>query len=126
MKFVDYQTRIKFDVWSDFKVYVVFTEDLAKSRIKRYETAGVASDSDTGALYTRGAGGYGHLFFKTDASAEVIAHECFHALWHMFNWAGVQEWDNETAAYHIGYLVGKVSLFQAKVLGIKSSNKKRS
>ena len=114
--FKDYQAVAKFDVWSDFKIYIVFTEDLAKSRIRRYETAGLAADSSTAALFTRGAGGYGLLFFKPDASAEVIAHECCHAVWYMFDWAGVKKWDNETLAYHLGYLVGLVSLFQAKVL----------
>lgn len=111
----DFETVVKFDVWSAFKAHIVFTDDLAASRITRYETAGVAGDSSTEALFTRGAGGYGHLFFRPDACARVIAHECWHAIWWMMTWAGVEDWDNETLAYHLGYLVGKVSEFQAKV-----------
>jgi len=115
-KHEDFEKVVKFNVWSDYRVYIVFTDDLAKSRIARYETAGVASESGTAALFTRGAGGYGHLFFKMDAAAGIIAHECVHAIWAMFDWAGVKQWDNETLAYHLGYLVGEASEFQAKVL----------
>ena len=126
----DYETCVKFDVWSEFKTYIIFTGDLAASRRRRYETAGAAGEEGTSALFTRGAGAYGHLFFRYDASAEVIAHECWHAIHAMFAWAGVKDWDNETVAYHLGYLVGRVSAFQAKVLGVKfkpiprSSNEK--
>jgi hypothetical protein len=123
-RLTDHQIVVTFNVWSDFKVYVVFTKDLAASRIKRYETAGVAADSSTAALFTKGAGGYGHLFFKPDACAEIIAHECCHAVWYLFEWAGVAKWDNETLAYHIGHLVGRVSEFQAEVLKNGSAKRK--
>lgn len=112
----DFEEVVKFDVWSNFKVHIIFTDDLVESRIARYETAGVAGEFGTEALFTRGAGGYGHLFFKHDACARVIAHECWHAIWWMMTWAGVKDWDNETLAYHLGYLVGRASEFQAKVL----------
>src|SRR5208337_1705817 len=112
----DFEETVKFLCWSDFKVHIIFSNDLAESRIARYDTAGVAADSSTEALFTRGAGGYGHLFFKHDACARVIAHECWHAIWWMMMWAGVKDWDNETMAYHLGYLVGRASEFQAKVL----------
>jgi len=112
----DFEETVKFLCWSDFKIHIIFSNDLAKSRIARYDTAGVAADSSTEALFTRGAGGYGHLFFKHDACARVIAHECWHAIWWMMTWAGVKDWDNETLAYHLGYLVGRASEFQAKVL----------
>src|SRR5208282_5398543 len=115
-KYKDFEKIIKFDIWSDFKVHVVFTTDLAQSRIERYDSAGAAADSSTAALFTRGAGGYGHIFFKPAACAQVIAHECCHAIWYMFEWAGVEKWDNETLAYHLGYLVGRVTDFQTKVL----------
>lgn len=125
-KFEDYETLVKFDTWSDFKVHVVFSHDLAKARVKRYGTAGVAAEDGTAALFTRGNGGYGHLFLKPDACARIIAHECWHAVWWMFKWAGVEDWDNETCAYHLGYLVGRVSDFQAKVLSqIKHQEKVR-
>jgi hypothetical protein len=123
LKFKDHQTVVVFPAWSEFKIYAIFTDDLAASRIRRYETAGAAGDSSVSALFTRGAGNYGHLFFKPDASAEIITHECWHAIWWMFTWAGVTNWDNETTAYHLGYLVGKVSEFQAKILGVKSNKR---
>jgi hypothetical protein len=117
----DYQEVLRFPVWSGYRVYVVFTEDIAKSRMARYGTVGNAPGAD--ALFTRGAGGYGHLFYKPAAAAGVIAHEAWHALWAMFKWAGVKKWDNETVAYHLGYLVGTVSRFQAKVLKRRLGNK---
>jgi hypothetical protein len=118
--FKDHQASFTFAVWSSFKVYFVFTDDLVASRRKRYGTAGAAADGTIDALFTRGAGGYGHLFFKKDASAAIITHECCHAIWYLFEWAGVQKWDNETLAYHLGHLVGRVSDFQAKVLHSKN------
>jgi hypothetical protein len=121
----DFEKRVTFKVWSDYKVYIVFTDDLAASRISRYETAGVAGESGTAALFTRGAGGYGHLFFLKDACARIITHECVHAIWALFDWSGVKQWDNETLAYHLGYLVGEVSEFQAKVLRESNPNAAR-
>lgn len=121
----DFEKRVTFNVWSDYKVYIVFTDDLASSRIARYETAGVAGEFGTAALFTRRTGGYGHLFFHKDACARVITHECVHAIWTLFDWAGVKQWDNETLAYHLGYLVGEVSDFQAKVLRSKIQRSKR-
>jgi hypothetical protein len=124
-KFGDYEQKVLFEVWSNYAVHIVFTDDLAKSRIARYGSAGAAGDIGTGALFTRGNGGYGHLFFQIDACARVLTHEAWHAVWAMFEWAGVKDWDNETVAYHLGYLVGKISDFQAKVLGVKSSSRKQ-
>jgi hypothetical protein len=122
----DYEMVVRFEPWSAFKVYVIFTDDLAKARVARYGSAGVAAEEGTAALFTRGNGGYGHLFLHPDSCARIIAHECWHAVWWMFKWAGVADWDNETCAYHLGYLVGKVSEFQAKVLGVKSSGRKQA
>ncbi len=118
----DYEKSVHFTVWSDFEVHVVFSNDLNASKRARYHCDGPGNAS---AFFTRGEGGHGHIFYKMDVAAETIAHEAWHAIHYMFEWAGVTEFDNETCAYHLGYLVGMISAFQAKVLGVKSSNTKR-
>jgi hypothetical protein len=125
----DYEKVIRFSVWSNYDVHIIFTDDIVKSRMGRYGTAGAAGSGQTGAMHSTTQDGHSHLFYKPTASAEIITHEAFHAIWCMFNWAGVQDWDNETTAYHLGWLVGHITKFQSKVvnevLGVKSSTKKR-
>lgn len=122
-KFVDFEHTISFPVWADYKVHVIFTGDIVKSRMGRYGAVGKAEAA--GALHSCTDDGHSHLFYKVTASAEIITHEAFHAIWAMFDWAGVEDWDNETVAYHLGWLVGHITLFQARVLAVKSSTKKR-
>lgn len=121
----DLECTICFPVWASYKVHVIFTADIVKSRMSRYGTAGAAGSGQTGAMHSCTQDGHSHLFYKINAPAEIITHEAWHAIWAMFDWAGVEEWDNETTAYHLGWLVGHITKFQAKVLNIKSSTKKR-
>lgn len=126
-RFGDYEDVVTFEVWSNYRVHIVFTENIPESRKARYGTYG--NSEDAGALHTRGEGGHGHLFYRPTASAEQIAHEAVHAVWTLFAWAGVEKWDNETFAYHVGHLVGRISLFQRKVLdrlGVKAGEKEKS
>ena len=120
----DFEKVIRFSVWSNYDVHVIFTEDIVKSRMGRYGTAGAAGSGQTGALHSSTVDGHSHLFYKPTASAEIITHEAFHAIWAMFNWTGVKDWDNETTAYHLGYLVGRITTFQSKVLRGKIQTKR--
>src|ERR1039458_5704373 len=146
-KFGDYERVVTFTVWSEYDVHIVFTEDIGRSRKARYGTYGLCDSA--GALHVSAEHGHAHIFFKlSGAPTGIIAHECWHAIYHMMiEWAGVTELDNEAVAYHLGYLVQKVidfrealihsgvfapgwddkqALRQSKVLGVKSSSRKQA
>lgn len=120
-KYGDYEKVVVFHAWAGYQVHVVFSGDLARSRRGRYGSTGIAEEPKTAAFHTSTEDGHSHIFFKPDASAGVIAHESWHAIYRMFDWAGVIRFDNEATAYHLGHLVGAVSDFQRKVLGVKSN-----
>jgi len=122
----DYERRVRFSTISDYDVKIVFCLDLGEARKARYGTTG-SSDNARG-LHTKAVGGISHLFFKLgDCPTGVVAHECWHAIHAMFEWAGVRDFENELVAYHLGYLVQKVADFRNALIdsGVKSSTKKR-
>lgn len=125
----DYERAVKFHVYG-FVVYVVFSDDLAKSVAPRYPAIKVASSYH--ALCCRTANSPEmHMFFKLgDAPAGAIAHESWHAVRYILDdWTGGCL-DNEVVAYHLGYLVDVVTGFKNKLIdngiGVKSSSKKEA
>jgi hypothetical protein len=121
----DYQKVVTFPAFSGYRVYVVFSEDMRASYFKRYGETGLFDDPSVTALHSTRETGNAHLFYKIDTRAGVLAHEAFHAIYGMFDWAGVEQLDNETTAYHLGYLIDQIAKFQSRVLAVKSSTKKR-
>jgi hypothetical protein len=121
----DYEKTVTFAAWMGYKIHVVFTDDMRASYFKRYGETGLMDDPCVSALYSGHETGNAHLFYSSVARAGYVAHEAWHAIHGMFEWAGVEIFDNETTAYHLGYLVGEITKFQNKVLGVKSSTKKR-
>ena len=120
-KYGDYQIAVRFPVFSGYKMFVVFSEDLCASRMARYGSAGAAGESDTGAFVSLCGEGC-HIFLKPWTSAGVVAHEAWHAVRALLVWAEARDFDNEVVAYHLGYLVNQITNFQNVV---KSLNKKR-
>ena len=120
----DYEMKVAFPVFSKYGMHIVFTEDLRDSHVSRFGDGGLADDMETDAMYVSSGAGHAHVFYKLRARAGVVAHEAWHAIWGMFNWAGVDRWDNETTAYHLGYLVDKITDFQIRAInkskGVKS------
>ena len=61
-KYGDYQIAVRFPVFSGYKMFVVFSEDLCASRMARYGSAGAAGSAGAGsAVYavvdeSKGAG----------------------------------------------------------------------
>ena len=111
-KYGDYQKRIRFKMFSNYDIYVVFTNDIAKSRKARYGTAGLAEGAN--GLHTQGIGGKAHLFFLiANSSPQIIAHECYHAIYGMLvGWMEAGDAGNEVYAYLVGWLVGQVHKFK--------------
>lgn len=52
----------------------------------------------------------GHLLFEMEADESTIAHEASHAVRAMFKSVGARS-DDETFAYHLGHLVGRLHRF---------------
>jgi hypothetical protein len=122
----DYEKLIKFPVWSNYKVEVIFTEDLLDSYFSRYGEAGLAGNPLTDALHTTQSG-ISQIFYAPTAPARVISHESWHAIFAMFKWAGVENYDDETIAYHLGWLIGEITEFQNTVFEhLKSRTKEEA
>jgi hypothetical protein len=122
----DYEKLIKFPVWSNYKIEVIFTEALLASYYSRYGEAGVAGNPLTDALHTTNSG-ISQIFYSPTAPARVISHEAWHAVFAMFKWAGVENYDDETIAYHLGWLIGEIIEFQNTVFQfVKSSSRKQA
>jgi hypothetical protein len=107
--------RIMFSVFSDFIVHVEITSDIQKS-IKKYpHIADLAekADADSDGVTVYDEGQICYIFLKHDAAIGTIAHEAFHAVENMLKHFGV-DFEGETPAYHIGYLVNRAFKFLRK------------
>jgi hypothetical protein len=123
-KYGDYEYKVMFDVFG-FLVYVVFSEDMPKSINSRYPEIGT-TDKDFGAMCCRKRGVPElHMFFELgNCSVGTLAHESWHAVRYMLlDWSKC-ELDNETMAYHLGWLVDQAGSFRMALidagLGVKS------
>jgi hypothetical protein len=122
-KWGDYEHIVKFPVLSNYFVHVIFTDSIARSRKARYGTEGAAEGA--AALSSVAVGGHGHLFFKLDNSEGIIAHEAWHAVFRMFEWAGA-ELDNEMVAYHLSYLVDRIASFRSHIEFLESNQSSKN
>jgi hypothetical protein len=111
-KWGDFEHIVKFPVLSNYFVHVIFTDNIARSRKGRYGTEGASEGA--AALSSVAVGGHGHLFFKRTNTEGIVAHEAWHAVFRMFEWAGA-ELDNEMVAYHLSYLVDQIAKFRAHI-----------
>ena len=123
----DYERRVNFHVFG-FVVYVVFTEDIARSVNARYPDIDMQPTFD--AIHCREKGNpYSHIFLRLGhCRPGTVAHESWHAIRYLLeNWVG-SNLDNETVAYHLGYLVDCAMSFRNDLidagLGVKSSSEK--
>jgi hypothetical protein len=115
------ETKVVFNVLSKYTVYIVFTHDIPASANYlsiRDKFNSLNDDRMTHCFgchlnpYERGDA---YLLFTPEITVGGIAHECWHAVHAMFDWAGM-ELENETVAYHLGYLVNAVINFHAKAV----------
>jgi hypothetical protein len=124
----DYETVIRFSAFSSYRVHAIFTDDIFESCQGRYITDSQEDEGTDALTLTAAESGDTHMFLQRGASAGVVAHESWHAIYAMFKWAGVKKFDNEVVAYHLGHLVDRVIDFQLKVLQrtvVKSKRNKR-
>lgn len=112
----EYYRRILFPILQNYPVHVVIADDIVAARARRNRAWGrneviEERGNNTEAFHeydSDGDGGVSRLFFRLDAGSGTIAHECWHVVRRMFEWAGA-ELENEMVAYHLGHLVGEVT-----------------
>lgn len=104
-------TIVEFPVFSNYVVHVEFTSDIKKTMLKYLGTKAVEVEDGTDGLAVHMPGNMSFIFLKHDCDAGDIAHESWHVIKRMMEYFGVQI-GNETVAYHIGYLVNKITKFK--------------
>lgn len=100
-------TVVRFPVFSGFEVRVILSHNLITTgRRLQTDLAGCA-----GAFLTSNKKpGIGWLVLPLDADEATVAHEASHAIRALLNHVGARN-DNETFAYHLDFLVGRIHRF---------------
>lgn len=109
MKHWEKTEKIKIDPFNR-NIEFVYTNNISKSRNDRSEKLGILSkqlDSNIDGICCEN--GYNiTLFVSNKASIGVIAHEAYHAVLAIFRYIGVDQYDEEITAYHLGYIVDEM------------------
>ena len=94
---------------SEFEVNVCITPDVLASRHHREPLLGpLERITDPAALFCA-KGNAGYLFLPVVFDPDTVAHEVYHLIDYMMDRLGVVNRDGEVMAYHLGWVVGKVS-----------------
>ncbi len=112
-RYGDYRKDVVFESFARYRVHVVFTDDVRKSCIKRYGIC--TADMDADAFCRHAIDGRSHLFLPMNVVEGTVSHEAWHVIYHMFSYVGVKDFDNETTAYHLGWLVEQIYKFKKGV-----------
>jgi hypothetical protein len=122
----DYETRIRFTVFSGYVIHFVISGDMHNSVRRRYPQY-EWSDGHADALTFHAEGGHGHVFMKLETfhkpyyAAGIISHEMWHAVRQMLFYVGVagthedEPLNNEVVAYHLGFAVERATKFAQEV-----------
>ena len=134
----DYQKKIRFQVFQDYDIFVIVTDDQHKSIAARYGEELATRIGTALGMTVRAEQPACHVFIRYDSlykpaeSAKVLAHEAAHAVRHMLIWAGVnmEPVDSEIFSYHLGFTVERATKFFEEVRRDQSNrrtgSKKRS
>jgi hypothetical protein len=97
---------------NEFEVNVCVTPDIIASRRHRDPILGTFEPRIEGqkfAGFFAGIGCNGYLFLPPEFDPDLVAHETYHLIDYMMDRLGVVNRDGEVMAYHLGWVVGKVS-----------------
>lgn len=107
---------VDFPAWN-YTVHIVVTRDIdaAASKLKLKPENSLPDDYKTsgGVTFHETNNGQSFLFVRPNADVEVAAHESWHCVRRMLEYAGASL-DSETVAYHLGYLAGETYAFAHK------------
>lgn len=116
-----------FPVFSNFKLTVIFTEELSKTAAyisdRDFISEPSAMDDVEAFTASNWRKGYSYIYLQPDAPTGTVAHEAYHAVCNIMRMAGAEE-EHEVMAYHLGYVVDLISAFQLKVKGRFKGEKK--
>lgn len=112
---MEHKTKIRFPVFSDYTVHVVVTEDIMEARAELDYLLGPCGGGAASALHSYPADHpVSYLFFNPVLlTYGVVAHETWHCVRAMLEWAGARM-ENEVVAYHLGYIVDEIHKFLKK------------
>lgn len=105
---------VKFPVF-DYTVHFVETDnfDLAIQQLKLKSHA--VGELTEAATWNGSEGCESYIFVhKTHQPISTIVHECWHAVFRMLSFRGLNMMDEENVAYHLDYLVKQAMSFYGK------------
>lgn len=104
---------IDFPVFCNYVVHVEIASDL-HAAMQKYPTTRDVPLQDTQAIVVhKDNAAHSFMFLKPTADAGTIAHESYHIARRILRYMGCEP-DNETIAYHLGYIVNKITKFMRK------------
>jgi len=114
-KSIDEFHKVFFSVWG-YSVFVIFAKDFSEAakELRLKHTIKDFEDTEAATFHTTNLS-ESFLFFRPKRHVKVstIAHECWHVVHRMLDYSGAVL-DNETVAYHLGFLVGAVCKLAGK------------
>lgn len=99
--------KVIFPVLAHSEVRVEFTPDIEKSLKANRMTSDVSFEDEEACTIFFDDKNVVFIFFRLHPTFGTIAHESWHAIRRLMEWAGIAI-DSETVAYHLGYLVDQI------------------
>jgi hypothetical protein len=103
---------VDFSVWR-YLINVVFTKNLQGAADELgLGNHGLNDNTEAAAIHEEESA-VTHVLLHPDADEAAVAHESWHAIRRMLTYCGA-ETENETVAYHLGFLVGAITKMKKK------------
>lgn len=126
LKKLPFESYWEFNIgWAnEATVNVCITPDIRKSREHRDPILGELPDKvgQPVGLFC-GKGRQLYIFLGPIFDPDTVAHESYHAVDYIMAYLGVEHRDAEVMAYHLGWIVGKISEIYLKIKKEKRSKK---
>lgn len=104
------RTSVRFPVFNNYVLHVLFARSVAATGKRLKEDL---TDAEAAFVSKENRPGVGWLVFGQHPTPDVVVHEAYHAITHLLTHVGVGR-DEETFAYHLDFLVGRIHKFLSK------------
>lgn len=123
-KYGDYAKWLRFEVFSRYAIRLIFSSDLRKSAMGRF--GHMPSDEFTDAfVFHVKDHSQSYIFLPLKVSESTVAHEAWHVIHNVMTFAGVEAFDDEVVAYHLGWLVEQIYKFKNQISEKRNAKRKR-